>query len=552
MKKDRKATQQPENEVIVEESVSEKKEKKPFVWTKKKIVALCVSAVSLILVAVLLIGMVEYGLFRVFWKDNDIKYRDSYLSESFFSDWKHDEVIATMGDYTLTNGQLQIFYWMQLYEILDYYGNYAEYYLGIDLSKPLKDQEYNKTGKTWEQYILEEALASWHRYQATAAMADKAGYKMPADYQEDFAGMKSKMETTAKEQGYPTVKELMESQFGKGATYEDYYHYLWVRYTAELYFSDVIENLKFTDAELDDYFQRNKEELSEYGVEQDGSLLVDFRNILVKPVTSKDDKGNTVITEEAWADALKKAEDILENWKGGEADETTFASLAKVKSEDKNSASNGGLNQYVGKNAWATVDVRHILIMPEGGTKDAQGNVTYSDAEWEACRAAAQALLDQYLAGEQTAEKFGELANEHSDDQDGKVTNGGLYEGVTQGRMVKEFDAWIFDESRTPGETGLVKTQYGYHVMYFVDREGPVDEWLFAEGRKGGDYELIKTEEGYQIVFYVSNDIEWKVWSEQGLMNETSMNLMDDYTKEHSIEVKYWAILMGYHEIQTG
>lgn len=545
--KENKKTVEPE---VIEEGAAEKKEKKPFVWTKKKIVALCVSAVSLILVAVLLIGMVEYGLFKVFWKDNDAKYRDSYLTESFFSDLKHDEVIATMGDYTLTNGQLQVFFWMQLYEILDYYGNYAEYYLGIDLSKPLKDQEYNKTGKNWEQYILEEALASWHRYQATAAMAAKANFVMPEDYQKDFAGMRAKMETTAKEQGYPTVGELMESQFGKGATYEDYYHYLWVRYTAELYFSDVIENLKFTDAELDDYFQKNKEELGEYGVEQDDSLMVDFRNILVKPVTSKDESGKTVITEEAWADAEKKAQDILDNWKGGEADETTFASLAKIKSEDKNTASNGGLNQYVVKNAWATVDVRHILIKPKGGTKDDKGNITYSDAEWETCRAEAQKLLDQYLAGEQTAEKFGELANAHSEDQNGKVTNGGLYTDVVQGKMIKEFDAWIFDDARTPGETGLVKTVYGYHVMYFVERKGPVDEWLFAEGRKGGDYELIKTEEGYQIIFYVSNDIEWKVWCEQGLMNETSLTLMDDYTKENAIEVNYWAILMGYHELK--
>lgn len=545
--KNKKKAVEPEQ---IREDVAEQKEKKTFKWTKKMTLATVISAVSVILVAVMLLGMIEFGLFQVFWKENNSQYKSDYSAPVFWSDMVSDRVVASLGDYTLTNSQLQVFFWMQLYEMLDYYGNYAEYYLGIDLSKPLKDQEYNKTGKNWEQYILEEALASWHRYQATAAMAEKADYKLPAEYQEDFQNLHTNLEKTAKEQGFASADAMIVNQFGEGVSFQDYFHYLYVRYMAELYFSEVVENLKFTDAELDDYFQRNKEELGEYGVEQDDSLLVDFRNILVKPVASKDESGKSVITDEAWADCLKKAQDILDNWLGGEADETTFSSLAKIKSEDKNTAPNGGLNQYVAKNAWATVDVRHILIKPKGGTKDDKGNITYSDAEWETCRADAQKLLDQYLAGEQTAEKFGELANEHSEDQNGKVTNGGLYTDVVQGKMIKEFDAWIFDDARTPGETGLVKTVYGYHVMYFVERNGPVDEWLFTEGRKGGDHALIKTDEGYQIIFYVSNDIEWKVWCEQGLRNETSMNLMDDYTKQNPMTVDYWKIIMSENQVK--
>ena len=36
--------------------------------------------------------------------------------------------------------------------------------------------------------------------------------------------------------------------------------------------------------------------------------------------------------------------------------------------------------------------------------------------------------------------------------------------------MVEEFENWIFDASRKTGDTGLVKTPYGWHVMYFVNR----------------------------------------------------------------------------------
>ena len=64
---------------------------------------------------------------------------------------------------------------------------------------------------------------------------------------------------------------------------------------------------------------------------------------------------------------------------------------------------------------------------------------------------------------------FGALAKAHTADGNGDV--GGLYEGVPQGQMVEEFDSWIFDESRVYGDTDLVKTQFGYNVMYFVDSE---------------------------------------------------------------------------------
>ncbi len=34
--------------------------------------------------------------------------------------------------------------------------------------------------------------------------------------------------------------------------------------------------------------------------------------------------------------------------------------------------------------------------------------------------------------------------------------------------MVETFNDWCFDPARKPGDTGIVETSYGYHVMYFV------------------------------------------------------------------------------------
>lgn len=133
------------------------------------------------------------------------------------------------------------------------------------------------------------------------------------------------------------------------------------------------------------------------------------------------------------------------------------------------------LSYGITKDSGILVDVRHILLQPEGAKIDeTTGYVTATNAQWEACRAEAQALLDSWAAGEATAGSFGALAAEHTVDT-GSAQNGGLYSNVGKGEMVEAFDAWIFDESRQTGDTGLVKTEFGYHIMYFV---GGDDGWF--------------------------------------------------------------------------
>ena len=94
---------------------------------------------------------------------------------------------------------------------------------------------------------------------------------------------------------------------------------------------------------------------------------------------------------------------------------------------------------------YRTVNVRHILVEDEDTAQD---------------------ILQQYLDGDKTEDSFGELAMEYS--TDGSASSGGLMEGVTPGQTVTEFNDWIFDTSRKPGDTDVVKTEFGYHVIYFV------------------------------------------------------------------------------------
>lgn len=112
-------------------------------------------------------------------------------------------------------------------------------------------------------------------------------------------------------------------------------------------------------------------------------------------------------------------------------------------------------------------NVRHILIEPEGGTENEDGTKTYTDSEWEACLKEAQALLDQWKNGDATEESFAQLATSESADG-GSSANGGLYTDLSESTsFVQEFKDWYLDESRQVGDTGLVKSVYGYHIMYF-------------------------------------------------------------------------------------
>ena len=165
--------------------------------------------------------------------------------------------------------------------------------------------------------------------------------------------------------------------------------------------------------------------------------------------------------------------------------------------------------QGIAKDGSITVDARHILICPQGGTEDELGNITYSEAEWEECRVKAQELLDQWKEAGGTEELFSLFAMEHTEDP-GSMESGGLYTDIYEGEMVVEFEDWCFDESRQYGDTGLVRTTYGYHIMYFVD----------------------------------SREV-WSASVSDTILYERSMELVNAAAEKWPMEVKYKKIALG-------
>ena len=122
-----------------------------------------------------------------------------------------------------------------------------------------------------------------------------------------------------------------------------------------------------------------------------------------------------------------------------------------------------------------TVSVRHILVMPEAGTKtsDEEGY----DEEQEQLKAAAhtkaEEILAEWKAGDATEDSFIDLVTK--DSEDGTKYTGGLISDISvDSSLVDSFKDWALDSSRKPGDTDVVDSTYGSHVMYFVGTGLPV------------------------------------------------------------------------------
>ena len=342
-----------------------------------------------------------------------------------------DAVVATMGDYQLTNNQLQVYYWMEVQSFLSSYGSYTSYF-GLDVTRPLDTQVcgVSENGETWQQFFLASALNTWKNHQALAAEAELAGYELDKAIQEELANIPATLEQNALLYGFETVEELLAYNVGKAATIDDYLHFMNLYYPGTQYFNAQVMANDFTDEEIEAYFTEN---------------------------------------EQAYLDSGLTRED-----------------------------------KYV--------DVRHVLIMPEGADSSNIRTETFDEAAWETSRVKAEELLASWEEGDKSEDSFAALAMENS--QDGSASSGGLYTDVVKGQMVEAFENWCFDESRQTGDYGIVKTEFGYHLMYFVTSR-PV----------------------------------WTDYVKSDMMNAYASELMNEIAAKYSMEADFANVLLAYVDI---
>ena len=126
---------------------------------------------------------------------------------------------------------------------------------------------------------------------------------------------------------------------------------------------------------------------------------------------------------------------------------------------------------YMGRNDnnYKMGTVRHLLVKFAGGTEDESGKTVYSEAEKLAARTKAETILNDWKSGEKVDEEsFTALVKEKSEDG-GTKSSGGLIESITwNSGYVDSFTEWAIGDHKA-GDTGIIESEYGYHVMYYVE-----------------------------------------------------------------------------------
>ena len=118
-----------------------------------------------------------------------------------------------------------------------------------------------------------------------------------------------------------------------------------------------------------------------------------------------------------------------------------------------------------------TVKVRHILIGYEHIDPQTGQRTPIRDDS------TAKKLSDSLFTAVKSGSNFDSLVVKFSTDM-GSVSTGGVFENVVSGQMVPEFNDYIFGNST--GSKGIVKTQFGYHIIEILSQKGSSPAYKIA------------------------------------------------------------------------
>ena len=404
-------------------------------------------------------------------------------------------------------------------EWVDRFGNAAPMYMqlmGLDLSKPLNEQPYAEGDTTWADYYYDKAFEKAKSDYALCKKAQEEGFALPKEAAELFE--KSYNDTkSAASLRFKSFDEFLKLNYCAGANEQSYHEYLERSTLAAAYFNATADSLTYEDADLRAF---EKDHYNDYSSYSYATYTVNASSFLEGG--TKDEEGNVTYTDEEKAAAAAKAKEVAESLTNVTTTEEFDAAIAalEINVENENATSTKGENVFFGAlakplqewlsdgsrkagditsianestskdadgNEVKTVNgyyvvmfqgrndnldplssVRHILVSFEGGTVDQNGTKTFSDEEKAAAKAKAEELLAQWQEGDATEDSFAALAKEKTGDK-ASAENGGLYKDISRDSgFTPNFQNWALDENRKAGDTGIVETEHGYHIMYFV------------------------------------------------------------------------------------
>lgn len=480
-----------QNTVETPKKVTKKTQKKNKAW---------LTPVILVVVVVILAGVLVLN----------------YLSENGVLDRR--KIVMKSENYEVTGTMLKYGAAMAYQNFTSNYSDYLSYF-GLDTSKKLSSQKYGDG--TWYDYFKEGASEVFTESLVYAEGAKEAGIELEQSDLDAIEASIKNIASYAAAYGY-TEKAYIATMFGKGVNKSDIRDYFKLITLANKYQTKLTDEktAEMTADDVESYYKANlntystvdvlyysdkiaipgemsdaeKEEmkqnfLSSFSALSGATSAEEFRNGV--PADEVTEYGEVIsktgeVTEGTFSYSeisITEAADWLFETENDEyvrlADEVkTFEDFTEGNVDEEGVAADSlySIAVYYVVNAphpdnSVTKNVGHILLRFDDFESD------------EAAKAKADEVLAEYLAGEHTKERFEEIGKKYTADSNV------FYENVAEGKMVEEFNNWIFDPARTPGETAVVRTaDYGYHVMYF---EGDGEEAWYADCLNGAVSETI-------------------------------------------------------------
>ena len=428
----------------------------------------------------------------------------------------------TVGDHKLSSVDVNYFFVDAVSKYVNDYSSYIS--LIMDVTKPLNEQYINTENQTtWADSFLTSATSTIKSTYALYDLAVKNGHALTDAEKSSIDSQIATYSLYAVYYGYADIDAYLCNLYGYGASEASYRNYLEVSTMANSYLAAYSDSLEYTEDQMNTYYENDPFRFTSYTF---AVYYVNASSYLEGG--TKDEKGNTVYSDEEKAKAVQNAklaaemlisnsyesvdyfdvaikampinasnanaastkyEDALyeeinslfHDWLTGKvegSEEATYVARAEgdmtiipyVTGTGDSEVTNG---YYVARfessndNNFAMKNVRHLLVAFEGGTTNSTtGVTTYTDEEKDKAQDEAERLLAGWVAaGDLSEESFAELAKKNSDDN---AAAGGLYEDIYPGQMVAAFEDWCYDPARQVGDYEIIATDYGYHIMFFV------------------------------------------------------------------------------------
>lgn len=247
-----------------------------------------------------------------------------------------------------------------------------------------------------------------------------------------------------------------------------------ISFVREPYTSISDSAVKVTDADIQKYIDKNKKDFKQ--VESRGISYVAF-DASPNAADSALAKKNIMDLQSAF-DSAANVSDFLVS-QGINTYYNGYISGSRIQVPMKDSIFKVGVGNvygpYVDGSSYSlakiiasktipdTVKMRHILIGLS--TQDPQSGQTIPLRD----TATAKKLADSVALAIRNGANFDSMVVRFSTDP-GSVNNGGVYENVPSGQMVPEFNDFIF--GNPVGSKGVVKTNFGYHIIEILEQKG--------------------------------------------------------------------------------